>query len=176
MKEFNNDFIYIAERLDKELNIIDDIVATAMKDGNIPAFELVEIREQAFERFADSHKNEIIERLYTYLKPMFDEIEKLGYSVNRDGNSVTLTNYSPAGEALNITLYLDSEDEVTLQLYKLYDRFDEEDHAYDLLEAKKTRLTGIPSIRELIDDAVAISDMYEQLYMTARNAHTKCRC
>ncbi len=175
MREFNDDFIYIAERLDKELNIIDDVVATAMKDGNIPAFELVEIREQAFKRFADSHKDEIIERLYSYLKPMFDEIEKLGYSVNRDGNSVTLTNYSPAGEELIITLYLDSEDEVTLQLYKLYNRFDEEDHAYELLNAKKQGLSGVPSMRELIDDAVAISEMYGQLYETAISAHGLCK-
>lgn len=169
MREFNDDFNHIAEKLYKELN-----VTTATRDiYDVLAYE--DIKEREFEQFALAHLSGINDRLYVYLKPMFEQFEKLGYTVVRDGNTVTLTNYSPAGEELNISLVLDGDEEITLQLYRLSNYFDEEDHAYELLNAKKHGLSGVPSMRELIDDAVAISEMYEQLYETAISAHGLCK-
>lgn len=178
MKEYNDDFRYIAERLDKELNVINDTVTRIARERDIPEEAFLpyeDIRQSVFEQFATDHMSEILDRLYKHLTPMFEAIQDLGYKVTRIDNTVILTNYSPAGEELNITLSLDGEDSVTLQLYMLYDNFDEEDHAYDLLDAKKNGLVGVPSIRELIDDAVAISDMYKQLYDAAVNARTLCK-
>ena len=178
MKEFNHDFEIIAEKLDKELNVIDNAVTTIAREQNIPEYVLISdesIRATVFEQFALENLSEITNRLYTYFKPMFDAFKKLGYAVQRDNNVVLLTSYSPAGEELNITLYLDSEDEITLQLYKLYTDFDEEDHAYMLLYAKRHGLSGVPSIKELITDAYAISEMYEQLYRTAIAAYITCK-
>ena len=169
MRELNDDFNHIAEKLYKELN-----VTTATRDiYDVLAYE--DIKEREFEQFALAHLSGINDRLYVYLKPMFEQFEKLGYTVVRDGNTVTLTNYSPAGEELNISLVLDGDEEITLQLYRLSNYFDEEDHAYELLNAKKHGLSGVPSMRELIDDAVAISEMYEQLYETAISAHGLCK-
>lgn len=178
MREYNYDFRYIAERLDKELNVINDAVTRIARERNIPedAFLTYEdIRQSVFEQFATEHMSEITDRLYKYLTPMFEAIQKLGYTVTRDKNTVVLTNYSPAGEELNITLSLDGEDSITLQLYMLYDNFDEDDHIYLLLESKINGLDGVPCIRELVDDAVAISDMYKQLYDAAHKASALCK-
>ena len=178
MKEYNDDFRYIAERLDKELNVINDAVPRIARERNIPedAFLTYEdIKQSAFEQFATEHMSEITDRLFKHLTPMFEAIQELGYTVTRVDNTVVLTSYSPAGEELNITLLLDGEDSVTLQLYMLYDNFDEEDHAYELLESKKNELAGVPCIRELVDDAVAISDMYKQLYDAAHKTRMLCK-
>lgn len=175
MKEYNDDFTYIAERLDKELNATKSI-ALKLLDGkeSCESMETV-IKDKAFEIFVKEHKKTILDRLYTYLGPVFQEFAKLGYGVTRYGNTVFLSNRSPAGEEIDVPVYLDSEDEITLQLFKLYDSFDEDDHIYMLLEAKKNGFEGVPCIRELVDDTVAISDMYKQLYDAAHKARTLCK-
>lgn len=178
MREFNNDFRYIAERLDKTLNVIDEAVKRTAREKNVTTTEIIayeNIKADVFEQFAIKHMTEILDRLFEHLTPMFKAIQELGYTVTRNGNTVMLTNHSPAYEELNVTLLLDSDEDVTLQLYDLSDSFDAEDHVYDLHEAKKNELAIMPTTRELIDDAVCISNMYKQLYDVALNARTLYR-
>ena len=172
---YNDDLRYIAEQLDKELNGISKIVTELGGDKTDDPLIICDIKEKALDRFIIENKNVIHDRLFTFYKPIFDGIEKLGYKIERDGEYVYLINYSPLGEELYETIYLDGEEGITFQLYKLYDNFDEEDHVYALLEAKKNGLGGIPSMKELIQDAEYIQEMFNELQLTAYNLYPLCR-
>lgn len=45
-----------------------------------------------------------------------------------------------------------------------YEEFDTEDHVMGLMEAKKNGFRGVPSLKELVEDADAIEKMIEELY------------
>lgn len=173
--DYNDDLRYIAEQLDKELNGISKIVKELGGDKIDDPLIFCDIEENALDRFIFENKKVILDRLFSFYKPIFDGIEKLGYKIEHDGEYVYLINYSPLGEEIYETIYLDGEDGITYQLYKLYDDFDEEDHVYALLEAKKNGLGGVPSIKELIQDAGCIQEMFNELQLTAYNLYPLCR-
>ncbi len=173
--DYSDDIKYIAEQLDKELNGISKIVTELGGDKTDSILHLCDIQDEALDTFISENKDVILYRLFAFYKPIFDEIEKLGYIVERDGEQVFLKNYSPAGEELCITINLDGNYSLTYQLFALYDDFDIEDHVYDLLEAKKNGLSGVPSVKELIDDAVRIHEMYNVLQLTAYDNYMLCR-
>lgn len=43
------------------------------------------------------------------------------------------------------------------------DSFDTEEHVHNLLDAKENGVSGIPSLKELVEDADAIQGMLEEL-------------
>ena len=173
--EYNDDLRYIAEQLDKELTGISKIVTELGDDKTDDPLIICDIKEKALNRFIIENKSVILDRLFAFYKPIFDGIEKLGYKIERDGEHVYLINYSPLGEELYETIYLDGEEVITFQLYKHYDNFDEVDHVYALLEAKRNGLGGVPSIKELIQDAGCIQEMFNELKLTAYNLYPLCR-
>lgn len=46
---------------------------------------------------------------------------------------------------------------------------------YTIYEAKKNGFSGVPSVKELIDDAVRIHEMYNVLQLTAYDNYMLCR-
>lgn len=93
-------------------------------------------------------------------------IMELGWliKINGNGEDIELENVSPAGEELIISV---SVDDLLVELKDNYEFFDAEEHACMWFEQHK----GEPSsLRELLDDAEKIEEMYRELYLTAKEA------
>ncbi len=75
-----------------------------------------------------------------------------------------ISQYSPAGE--DFVFYIqhsnDVEEAVSLLKKYAYD-FDEDEHIEVYIEARKNGLAGVPSTRELVEDAEAIQEMLDEL-------------
>lgn len=54
-----------------------------------------------------------------------------------------------------------------------YETFDPEDHVMGLMEAKKNGLSGVPRLKELVEDADNIEKMIEDLYDALHEVETK---
>lgn len=171
---YSEEFIKVARTLDDEMGGTVSIVADLIGDTSPSYGELAELQETAFARFIEDNKDRIFSRLYEFYRPIWYEFEAIGWTVERSGNEVMLGNFSPAGEELCETLYLDGKDNIPKQAYDIYDDFDEEEHAAMWLEAKPNGTSGVPSIQRLVHDAEEITRMYEQLFCAAQEKYALC--
>lgn len=91
----------------------------------------------------------------------------IGWSVCRgisaDTKYVEFSRYSPAGEDFSFCLYYDEIEEIPDGVKEYYESFDVDDHVTMWLGAKKDGVFGVPSARELVDDAERIDEMLEEL-------------
>ena len=85
--------------------------------------------------------------------------EGLGWKVMDCGDTTELENHSPAGEDIIVTL---DNDNIPEDALGEYDSFDEEDHVRMWLNAKE-RVSGVPDMKTLVEDAAAIKEMLRQL-------------
>lgn len=87
--------------------------------------------------------------------------EKLDWSVTSDGDgNIELEKYSPAGEDFIITV----GEEGFVDNVKAYAAsFDQEEHIEMWVQARRSKVAGVPSIKELVEDAQAIDDMLREL-------------
>lgn len=92
---------------------------------------------------------------------LVSKAEELGWKVNIDENFWEFQKYSPAGEDFWLSI---SGEDVVDELLEYYEEFDTEDHVMGLMEAKKNGFRGVPSLKELVEDADAIEKMIEELY------------
>lgn len=92
---------------------------------------------------------------------LVDKAEELGWRVYIDEECWEFQKYSPAGEDFWISI--NGEDGVD-DLLEYYEGFDTEEHVMMHMEAKKNGFAGVPSLKELVEDADAIEDMIEELY------------
>lgn len=90
-----------------------------------------------------------------------DICEKLGRSYTEEGDGyIELEKYSPAGEDFIITV--DAENFVeSVKEYAAH--FDQDEHIEMWVEARCNNISGVPSIKELVEDADAIECMLEEL-------------
>ena len=92
-------------------------------------------------------------------------------SVDEDGY-VDLRQYSPAGEDFGFTV--EAEDFVeNVRDYVI--GFDIDEHVMLLMEAKKNGFAGVPSLRDLLDDAEAIDNMLNNLLIGLVDAERSVR-
>lgn len=96
------------------------------------------------------------------LNPKIREIaESLEWTVREyDDGTVEFEKYSPAGEDFIFTV---NAENVESEIYDYYDNFDVDDHIEMWVKAKENRVAGVPSIRRLVEDAEAISEMLKEL-------------
>ena len=92
---------------------------------------------------------------------LVSKAEELGWKVNIDENCWEFQKYSPAGEDFWLSI---SGEDVVDEVLEYYEEFDTEDHVMGLMEAKKNGFQGVPSLKELVEDADAIEKMIEELY------------
>lgn len=91
-----------------------------------------------------------------------DVCEKLEWAVHEADDGIDLEKYSPAGEDFYISGV--AAETFVEDIVDYAESFDTEEHAAMWIEAKRNRTTsGIPSIRELVDDADAIQEMLNEL-------------
>lgn len=89
--------------------------------------------------------------------------ENYGWSVEEnDDGGIDFLKESPAGE--DFGFYIHPTDDIAEAVNCFYLNFDEDEHVEMWVEAKHNRSTnGIPSVRELVEDAAAINEMLKEL-------------
>ena len=90
-----------------------------------------------------------------------EAVEALGWKVSESEDFVEFSNCSPAGEDL-CEEYAKDEDILDWAL-DLAAGFDQEEHVEMWIKAKRNGVSGVPSIRDLVEDADKIQDMYNDL-------------
>jgi hypothetical protein len=92
---------------------------------------------------------------------IIEAAEKLDWTVKeyQDGTA-EFSQYSPAGEDFSFTV---NTENAAQEIYEYYDNFDVDDHIEMWVEAKQNGVAGVPSIRRLVEDAEAISEMLKTL-------------
>ncbi len=90
-----------------------------------------------------------------------EKAEELEWRVLIEEDCWEFQKYSPAGEDFWISI---SGEDIVDELLDWYESFDTEDHVMMHMEAKKNGLSGVPSLKVLVEDADAIDEMVEELY------------
>lgn len=67
--------------------------------------------------------------------------------------------YSPAGEDFGFTVFFDMDEDITREVSSYAEDFDIDEHVEMWVQAKANGGQGIPSVRELVDDAEDIKEM-----------------
>jgi len=94
--------------------------------------------------------------------------ENLGWSVHEyEDGTVELGKFSPAGEDFNFAV--DTNDFVE-NVKSCAASFDQEEHIEMWIQAKREGVSGVPSIRELVQDADDIDKMLQALATALWNA------
>ena len=100
--------------------------------------------------------------------------EMLDWSVDIDEQNgeayIEFEKDSPAGEDFVFSAYGDDMEKMTANVEDYASCFDEEEHVRELLNAKANGFSGVPSARELVDDADEIKKMLNELAGALREA------
>ena len=87
--------------------------------------------------------------------------EHLGWRVDEyDDGTVEFSQHSPAGEDFSFTV---NAKESEKEIYEFYNSFDVDEHVEMWIEARKSGVPGVPSTRELVEDAEDIYKMLKEL-------------
>ena len=157
----------------------DEKMLAAQEDAKAGKCRLLVWRKVCYEDpLIDSNASNL--KVPESLQVLLDEVEKLGwkytlYPEKGDLSCVELENFSPHGEDLvyDITLFNEYKASSFVDgLWNAYDSFDPNEHAEDLVVAKKIGgKKGIPSIHVLVKDADDINDMLQTLWYKVNVAH-----
>lgn len=99
-------------------------------------------------------------------------IEEEGWTIHEctfagDAPGYELSQYSPAGEDFSFAI---EADDLVENVREYYVCFDPDEHIEMWIEAKHNGVSGVPSARELVEDADAIEKMLESLWTALRDA------
>lgn len=86
--------------------------------------------------------------------------ERLEWRVAEDSGTVELEKYSPAGEDF---IFAASVENFAKDVELYADNFDIDEHIEMWIEAKRNGVAGVPSTRELVQDAYDIQAMLNEL-------------
>lgn len=99
--------------------------------------------------------------MYDLMEALKRKAGDLDWRWDEDGDGyVQLGKYSPAGEDFFIIVNVGN---LVDEIRDYSDSFDTERHVHDLLDAKDNGFGGVPSLKELVEDADAIQEMLEEL-------------
>lgn len=112
------------------------------------------------------------------MKVLFEKSVELGWRLNawiekcqNDRTYVEMAKHSPAGEDFSMIIDFDARDQCDSfrdSLESYYEDFDIDEHIEMWIEAKRNGISGVPSIRKLVDDAEEIDSMILKLSQTLR--------
>lgn len=91
---------------------------------------------------------------------LLQKAEDLRWSVTVDDGLWEFEQYSPAGEDFVFSV---NGPDIVASVKEYYEDFDPEEHATDLVIAKRNGFAGVPDLRTLCDDADAIDEMLHEL-------------
>lgn len=87
-------------------------------------------------------------------------IEARGWTIYESNSQVELRQGSPAGE--DFSFVADGED-IVRSVQEYAESFDEDEHIELWIDARRSGVGGVPSTRELVEDAAAIHQMLSVL-------------
>ena len=129
--------------------------------------------------YADDKQAEEYESLSSGMIKMLHKAEEAGWwwkSWAEDGlrprTYVEMGRHSPAGEDFSMIIDYDAENQCQSfrdGLESYYEDFDVDEHIEMWIEARRNGTAGVPSIRELVEDAEAIEAMILELSQTLRD-------
>ena len=97
------------------------------------------------------------------LEKIVEIAESLDWSVTKNGAWYEFSKYSPAGEDFSFTVYDETGNDIAECVAVYVDGFDKDDHVEMWMEARRNGVDGVPTIRELVDDAEEIEKMLNEL-------------
>lgn len=87
--------------------------------------------------------------------------EALEWSFNkREDGMIELENWSPLGENIYLEVHADNAVD---EIYRAYEDFDCDEHVEMWMDAKRGGMKDVPRVTMLVDDAMAIEKMLEDL-------------
>lgn len=101
---------------------------------------------------------------------LIDKAQDLDWTVYVDDQCWEFGKYSPAGEDFVFSV---SGDDIVAAVKEYYEDFAPEEHAMDLVIAKRNGFAGIPDLRTLCDDADAIDEMLHELADAFRDVESE---
>lgn len=117
-------------------------------------------------------------KLSAGMKVLLEKAEKLGWwwsvwieKEQNDRTYVEMGKHSLAGEDFSMIIDFDAENQCSSfrdSLESYYEDFDIDEHIEMWVEAKKNGVSGVPSIREIVDDVREIDAMILKLSQTLR--------
>ena len=94
--------------------------------------------------------------------------ERLGWRVDEyDDGTVEFSQCSPAGEDFSFAV---NAKDAAKEIYEYYDDFDMDEHIEMWIEARENGVIGVPSTRQLVEDAEDISEMLKELACAVMDA------
>ena len=103
---------------------------------------------------------------------IINAMEGLGWEVDfrvyDDAKELELSSYSNLGEYLVYTINGTTPKELAIEIMDIYANFDVGSHVEFWVEAKMEGVKGVPSVKELIEDATEIEKMLKELSETVR--------
>lgn len=106
----------------------------------------------------------------TLQEKLIEKAEDLEWSVTVDDGLWEFEKYSPAGE--DFVFSVDDPD-IVAGVKDYYENFDPEEHATDMVIAKRNGFAGVPDLRTLCDDADAIDEMLHELADAFRDVESE---
>jgi hypothetical protein len=86
-----------------------------------------------------------------------------GFTVEKGVTELEFSKYSPAGEDFSFSVSGKTQKELKDEIKSYANDFDVDEHIELWVEARKNGVGGVPSIKELVEDADAIKEMLEEL-------------
>ena len=112
--------------------------------------------------YLENGRYDIDDNGYYLRKILIETAENLDWNVHEDENGgIDFRKYSPAGEDFGV--YVHPDQDIVEEIRDFYLNFDQDEHIAMWLEAKDNKVAGVPSARELVEDAAAIEKMLEEL-------------
>lgn len=152
-----SDYLYIINLSDEDKKIIDeDEKNIIVKPGGWVTINFGTLYKQDDPKYkVQSMSNVEINQNFDNIK---DVIENEGWRISEDNDSWDIGIYTPAGEDFWITVYTDED--IVAQIKRVTDHFDPDEH---VVEWVRNGASGIPNIRDLIEDAEWIKDKLASL-------------
>lgn len=88
--------------------------------------------------------------------------------VDDDVKELELSTYSSLGEYLVYTINGTTPKELAIEIMRIYVNFDVDRHVESWVIARMNGAQGVPSIKELVEDAIEIEKMLKELSDTVR--------
>lgn len=151
-----SDYLYIINLSNKDREIIDENhINITLKPGGWITIYFGTMYDQDDPDYKVKCRNHCEIDRFSW----FEEIcEEYGWKINKSKTKIELTKYSPAGEELSLTI--DSDDDLERQIQIYADDFDVDEHVKMWIESS---CNGVPSIRELLEDAEWIENDLQNL-------------
>ena len=96
--------------------------------------------------------------------------ENLDWDVIYSDHSFDVSKYSPAGEDFNFGIHAESAEQFVEEVKSYASYFDQEEHVKLWINGIDSGVSGVPSIRELVEDAQAIDEMLRELACALQKA------